>query len=1553
MLRFPFLYSNVVPSSTHELRDWRMRILDGILRGIFVIWLFALAGGIFNVVETYHVEADRLENPLALAVSVIAVYIGVTAILAVITFNRKLHYDLRAGLFLFTLYVIGVVGLVLTSLSGDGRIFFFALIVLSAILFDLRASLIVLGGSLLTLTAIGWLQVTGVIVVPAERQINSMDGSAWVSGTIVFLALSIAALVSITYLLRTLEHSLEKSRETLSREQRLGGVLRTLSNVNQLIVRERDQMRLLRRICEILIEGRGYSFAWIGLLDADNVTLRLVASAGEEITAEQFALRLDDEKHGPVCAAESLRQRIPFYAGGSDPDACLTCPLLPRYPQRVSVTLPLLRANQAFGALTVVHATPAGRFDSEEVKLLTELADDLAYALENLDVAQENERLNIEMRVKAAELGRLYASLQEMTASLLDPPALLHSLAHHIADGLNATSSYMISVNQAEGTMTTLAEYWAEGAAEAERKSDMGVVFQISDYPTVMHAMFGGEVVTLQGDDPRLTEMERRQFMDYGIQSMLFIPIFSRGKLLGDMEIWESRRRREFTQSEIRLAQAMAAQASSIIENAQLFAETRRRESELATMLAVAQAVSSSLELKDVLKQAVTSMAGILNVDDCYLSEYDPETRAIVTSARYSRDGKVDYSPDEGFHYRLGDYPVSAQVMFSGIPVVIRADDPQADPAEVAYLRRYGYVKSLLLPLRVHDSPLGMAELCSFDPRREFKPEEIHLALALADQVAVAIDNARLYNQLEQREAHFRALIENSAEGVAILDAQGIIRYLAPSEERLTGFAVGENVGISAFTHIHPDDLPGLMEIFSEGASTPGAVRTASYRLQRKDGEWRYFEVTGHNMLDDPYIAGIVVNYRDITERKRAEEALLRQNQYLVALQTTTLGLIGRLDLLDLLENIVIRAGELVGTSHGAVLLVEPGETEMVLRVGIGIEKNYLGVRIRSGEGLSGKVWQTGMPMTVSDYHAWAGRKPDPSHDIFRASAAMPLTSGERVVGVIMLDYLEEGRIFGAGDMDILRQFAQLASVALENARLYEAAQKELAERKQAEEALRESRSRLEGIITTAINAIITVNEDQQVILFNPSAEKVFGWPASEIIGRHLSRLIPERYRGLHLEHVGRYSETGISNRSKGTMDSLVGLRANGEEFPMEAFISQNVVNGRKFFTVILQDITERRQAEENFQRHTAELEALTAVSTTLRAASNLAEMIPLITRHAAKAVHAARGSIFLLEAESGELVSSGWYEAEQDRDVLLDSESALRHRIGEGITGRVAQSGELYFTDDLQNDSVTVILPLEAERLRDIHSGLSLPLRAHDKVVGVLHVWLNERRVFTETEIRLLTAIAEMAGNAIHRTALFEKTLEQAEELALAYDNTLAGWARALELRDELTEGHTRRVTELTLQLARALNIPENELVHIRRGALLHDIGKMGIPDSILHKPGPFTAQERKIMQQHTQYAHDMLSSIPFLQAALDIPFCHHEHWNGEGYPRGLKGEEIPLSARIFSVVDVWDALTSDRPYRHAWSRKKTADYILERAGKQFDPRIVEAFFSLGIDRD
>jgi putative nucleotidyltransferase with HDIG domain len=181
-----------------------------------------------------------------------------------------------------------------------------------------------------------------------------------------------------------------------------------------------------------------------------------------------------------------------------------------------------------------------------------------------------------------------------------------------------------------------------------------------------------------------------------------------------------------------------------------------------------------------------------------------------------------------------------------------------------------------------------------------------------------------------------------------------------------------------------------------------------------------------------------------------------------------------------------------------------------------------------------------------------------------------------------------------------------------------------------------------------------------------------------------------------------------------------------------------------------------------------------------------------------------------------------------------------------------------------------------------------------------------------------------------------------------MSYDATIEGWSRALDYRDKETEGHSQRVTEMTVKIAQFMGMSEAELAHVRRGALLHDIGKMGIPDRILLKPGKLTDEEWEIMRKHAEYAYELLSPIAFLRPALDIPYCHHEKWDGTGYPRGLKGEQIPLSARIFAVVDVWDALNSDRPYRPAWPKEKAYEYISEKAGEDFDPGVAGVFLKV-----
>ena len=280
-------------------------------------------------------------------------------------------------------------------------------------------------------------------------------------------------------------------------------------------------------------------------------------------------------------------------------------------------------------------------------------------------------------------------------------------------------------------------------------------------------------------------------------------------------------------------------------------------------------------------------------------------------------------------------------------------------------------------------------------------------------------------------------------------------------------------------------------------------------------------------------------------------------------------------------------------------------------------------------------------------------------------------------------------------------------------------------------------------------------------------------------------------------------------------------------------------------------------------------------------------------------------------------------------------------------IVRKVADSGEPVLTTNAQQDPrFEGQVSVAAYQLRSI---LCAPLKIKDDLIGVIYVDNRAKTgLFQRSDLDVIKAFADQAAVAIDNARLFDDLQESNRELQKAYQKTLEGWVRALDLKDKETEGHTQRVTVLTERLARSMGVEGDALVHIKRGALLHDIGKMGIPDSILLKPGELTDDERAVVRQHPVYAYEMLGPIEFLRPAIDIPYCHHEKWDGSGYPRGLKGMEIPFAARIFPVIDVWDALISNRPYRKGLPHAEVRVRIKDDSGKHFDPNVVKAFVDL-----
>jgi HD-GYP domain-containing protein (c-di-GMP phosphodiesterase class II) len=277
----------------------------------------------------------------------------------------------------------------------------------------------------------------------------------------------------------------------------------------------------------------------------------------------------------------------------------------------------------------------------------------------------------------------------------------------------------------------------------------------------------------------------------------------------------------------------------------------------------------------------------------------------------------------------------------------------------------------------------------------------------------------------------------------------------------------------------------------------------------------------------------------------------------------------------------------------------------------------------------------------------------------------------------------------------------------------------------------------------------------------------------------------------------------------------------------------------------------------------------------------------------------------------------------------------------GQGLAGQVALGQVRIHIPDLSQTDPYYLHPAILSNEKFV-SYVGVPFISKGLVRGVLEVFNRSAFEPDDDWFSLLDALASQAANAIENASVLVELQQSSRELALAYEATIDGWSRALEMRDGEMEGHTQRITQLTVRLARLSGIDEKEIVHVRRGALLHDIGKMGLPDSILLISGPLTNDEIEIMQQHPVYAMKMLSTIPHLRPALDIPVYHHEKWDGTGYPYRLVGEQIPLAARIFAIADIYDALTSDHPHRKAWTHKDAISYIRKQAGFHFDPALV-----------
>jgi PAS domain S-box-containing protein/putative nucleotidyltransferase with HDIG domain len=367
-------------------------------------------------------------------------------------------------------------------------------------------------------------------------------------------------------------------------------------------------------------------------------------------------------------------------------------------------------------------------------------------------------------------------------------------------------------------------------------------------------------------------------------------------------------------------------------------------------------------------------------------------------------------------------------------------------------------------------------------------------------------------------------------------------------------------------------------------------------------------------------------------------------------------------------------------------------------------------------------------------------------------------------------------------------------------------------------------------------------------------------------------------------------------------------------------------------------EIDQRKHGEVTIRR---QLEHLSAVSTIDRVITSIFDLklsLTEILHHVTNELDIDAADIYVLDADANML------DLVAEHGFSYDSGRKARIQLGESYVGRAALERKLVRIKNLSREPKKSGLTTLMKGEKFVcYFGVPLIIKGHVK--GVLEVFDRAALDPDKEWFDFLNTLAGQVAIAIEISTLFESLERSNSEITQAYDATIEGWSHALDLRDKETEGHTLRVTEMAGKLASKFGLGEAELVQVRWGALLHDIGKMGVPDEILHKPGPLTDEEWEKMKKHPTFAYEMLAPIRYLLLAQDIPYCHHEKWDGSGYPRGLKGTKIPLAARIFAVVDVWDALNSDRPYRKAWEQGTALEYIHALSGTHFDPDVVNVF--------
>jgi PAS domain S-box-containing protein/putative nucleotidyltransferase with HDIG domain len=735
---------------------------------------------------------------------------------------------------------------------------------------------------------------------------------------------------------------------------------------------------------------------------------------------------------------------------------------------------------------------------------------------------------------------------------------------------------------------------------------------------------------------------------------------------------------------------------------------------------------------------------------------------------------------------------------------------------------------------------------------------------------------------LRLSEEKYRTLVNEVNDGFFMTDSSGVFTFANPALARIFGMESPQALVGRKFSDFQASkEHTILAEAFRDAMQTGRSPEVITGQILRPDGTLAFIEFKPAMIVKEGRFVGSQGVVRDVTERKRAEEE--------------------RKESEEKYRNIFNNVQDVYYETlpDGTILEISPsiefaskGQYRREDLLGRSMDEFYADAKNR--QALIAALQKKG---SVTDFEVTLKNR-DNSLIACSISAKFQLNAQgnpEKIIGSM----------------------------------------RDITERKRAEEELRQSDARFQILFEQAADIILQLEITPEGIPVireaNSATFKMLGYEREELIGRPVSfiedisdaPIVVDGRRQNILSGTGSVFETRHRCKDGTTRD-------------FECSITEMKFGGKTFAISVERDITERTRSVDRIRRQLEHLTAMSAIDRVIAANFNLMVSLSEILTHVTTELGMDAADILLLNSNSKML------EFCAEHGFRIHAARKESFRLGENYAGRAALERHLVQIADLggEPDNASSNAYWKGE---DFICYFGVPLISKGQVKGVLEVFRRTALDPDREWFDFLNALAGQTAIAIENSTLFESLQRSNMDLALAYDATIEGWSHALDLRDKETEGHTQRVTETTVKLARAFGMSDADLVQVRWGALLHDIGKMGVPDGILHKPGPLTDEEWVAMKKHPTFAYEMLAPIHYLRLALDIPYCHHEKWDGSGYPRGLKGAQIPLIARIFAVVDTWDALRSDRPYRAAWPEDTVRDYIRTSSGTFFDPQVVD----------